>query len=175
MCTVSPSVDPSYPEGPNAEWENSLMRKDDHEQCKVNRCSKDNNELSPFETVDEEEVDVEKGAPAKLMSSPSAPSRQEMLEHSLTHFPFRSWCFHCVRGKCKSSKHSSTGGTEESAIPVVGFDYAFLSDRNIRRPDDDGDDVDEELHARPSDNMASVVVAHDSKSMTCAAIPVPHK
>ena len=82
---------------------------------------------------------LKKEAPAIPLRSPSAPSRQEMLEHCLTHVPFRSWCVHCVRGKCKSSKHSSTGGTEESAVPIVGFDYAFLSDRNIRRPEDDDD------------------------------------
>ena len=49
----------------------SLMVKHDHEQCKVNRCSNDNNGLNPVEIVDEEEVDVEEAAPAKLMNSPS--------------------------------------------------------------------------------------------------------
>ena len=123
--------------------------------------------------MDDEEEEVEEGAPAKPLRSPSAPSRQEMLEHSLTHVPFRSWCIHCVRGKCKSSKHSSTGGTEESAVPIVGFDYAFLSDRNIRRPEDDDDQ--EQSQEGSSDSVVKVLVAHDSKSKTCAAIPVPQK
>ena len=59
-----------------------------------------------------------------------------MLEHSLTHFPFRNWCPHCVMGKAKASKHSATGGTEESAVPIVGFDYAFMSDRAGSKPED---------------------------------------
>ena len=90
-----------------------------------------------------------------------------MLEHSITHFPFRSWCVHCVKGKCKSSKHSSTGGTEDSAVPIVGFDYAFLSDR-------EGKNDEEETDAAAS-NVMKVLIAHDSKSKTCAAIPVPQK
>ena len=125
-------------------------------------------ELSPVEEVEDEE-EVEEGTPAKVIRSPSAPSRQEVLEHSITHFPFRSWCVHCVKGKCKSSKHSSTGGAEESAVPIVGFDYAFLSDRDSKISDDDGDTEN------VSSGVMKVLIAHDSKSNTCAAIPVPQK
>ena len=34
----------------------------------------------------------------KVLPSPCPPSRQEMLEHNLTHWPLRSWCKHCVAG-----------------------------------------------------------------------------
>ena len=125
-------------------------------------------EFSPVEEVEEEE-DVEEGTPARDVRSPSAPSRQEMLEHSITHFPFRSWCVHCVKEKCKSSKHSSTGGVEESAVPIVGFDYAFLSDRENKISDEDGDTE------AVSSGVMKVLIAHDSKSNTCAGIPVPPK
>ena len=40
------------------------------------------------EMIDEEES--QEGAQAKRLRSPAAPSRQEMLEHNLTHYPFRS-------------------------------------------------------------------------------------
>ena len=91
----------------------------------------DDNCICPVDEENEEDIQ-EEGAPVKPLKSPSTPSRQEMLEHSLTHYPFRSWCPHCVRGKSKASKHSSTGGVEESEVPVVAFDYAFLSDRTGR-------------------------------------------
>ena len=32
---------------------------------------------------------------------PRQPSEQERNERGMTHFPFRSWCWHCVRGRGK--------------------------------------------------------------------------
>ena len=71
-------------------------------------------------------------------------------------------------GKCKSSKHSSTEGAEESAVPIVGFDYAFLSDRDskVSEEDDDTETV--------SSSVLKVLIAHDRKPKTCAARPVPN-
>ena len=106
----------------------------------------------------------------KTMRSPSAPSRQEVLEHSLTHFPFRNWCPHCVKGKAKASKHSISGGTEESAVPIVGFDYAFISDRAGNKPEEDQED-----QAEVDDTIIKVLIGHDSRSKACVAIPVPQK
>ena len=68
--------------------------------------------------VEDEEISQE-GTQVKPLRTPSAPFRQEMPEHSLTHFPFWKWCTVCVMGKPKVSKHSTTGGTEESAVPIV--------------------------------------------------------
>ena len=74
-------------------------------------------------------------------------------------------------GKSKASKHSQTGSTEESTVPVVGFDYAFMSDREghkvINEEDDKGDEE--------ADSVIRVLVGHDSRSKACAAIPVPQK
>lgn len=156
MCTVRPKLDSSNLDGQVADV---IKKGDDAAGC----------ELNPVEEVHEEEDDVAEGTPAKVLRSPSAPSRQDMLEHSVTHFPFRSWCIHCVKGKCKSSKHSSAGGAEESAVPIVGFDYAFLSARDNKVSSDDGDTE------AVSNGVMKVLVAHDSKSKTCAAIPVPQK
>ena len=44
-----------------------------------------------------------------------------------------------MKGKCKSNKHSSTGGAEDSAVPAVGFDYAFLSDGEAKSSSEDDD------------------------------------
>ena len=119
---------------------------------------------------------MQEGTQIKSLRSPSAPSRQEMLEHSLTHFPFRNWCPHCVMGKAKASKHSVTGGTEESAVPIVGFDYAFMSDRV--KPEDvegHGDELEDDAEAAAGAEVIKVLVGHDSRSKACAAIPVPQK
>ena len=71
---------------------------------------------------------VEEGDEAtevRTLPSPSPPSRQEMLEHNITHWPFGRWCKHCIAGKAKASKHSSSGGLSSNEIPVVSMDYAF--------------------------------------------------
>ena len=60
--------------------------------------------------------------------SPNLPSRQEVLEHWITHLPFRNWCQHCVAGKCKSKPHMTAGKIDdENGTPIVAFDYAFMS------------------------------------------------
>ena len=59
------------------------------------------------------------------------------------------------------------GGAKESAAPIVGFDYAFLSDRQAKP----GDEEDAET---ASDGIMKMLIAHDGKSMR-AAIPVPQK
>ena len=78
----------------------------------------------------------------KVLPSPSPPSRQEMLEHNLTHWPFRSWCTHCVAGKAKASKHSSSGATSESEVPVISMDYAFMGNKDTADTVEDAGDVE---------------------------------
>ena len=73
MCTVRPKLDSSNLDGQVADV---IKKGDDAAGC----------ELHPVEEVDDEEDDVEEGTPAKVLRSPSAPSRQEMLEHSVKHF-----------------------------------------------------------------------------------------
>ena len=57
------------------------------------------------------------------------PSDEEVAEHNLTHIPFRSWCPHCVRGKCGSTPRS-TAGKDESTIPVIPVGYACMKERD---------------------------------------------
>ena len=88
--------------------------------------------------VDDDE-ETEESTHMKSIKSPSAPSRQEMLEHCLTHFPFRSWCQHCVKGKAKATKHSVSGGADDSSVPIIGLDYAFMRDRKGARVEESGE------------------------------------
>ena len=122
---------------------------------------------------------VEEGEEAvrlRTLPSPTPPSRQEMLEHNLTHWPFRSWCKHCVAGKAKANRHSPSGGLAESEVPVVSFDYMFMGDKSNESEEDDHANSDE-VYDRDNldEDKANILVARDSKSRTCAAIPVPKK
>ena len=76
---------------------------------------------------------------------PNVPSRQEVLEHWITHLPFRSWCSHCVAGKCKNKPHMVAGKTdEESDVPIIAFDYAFMTDKEMEK-DEEADEENSDL------------------------------
>ena len=80
-----------------------------------------------IETVPEETTEAIR---PRVVSTPPIPSRQEVLEHNVTHCPFRAWCPWCVQGKSKATPHYSSGGSSEQGhVPVVAFDYCFMSDR----------------------------------------------
>ena len=111
----------------------------------------------------------------KSCTPPQLPLAKRCWSTIVPIYLFRSWCAHCVRGKAKANKHSITGGSEASDIPIVSFDYAFLSDRDGRAVVE-GDEpriVEDDLSS--DDAVIKVLVARDSKSKMCTAIPVPQK
>ena len=122
----------------------------------------------------------EEAITAKVLPSPSPPSRQEMLEHNITHVPFRNWCPHCLAGKAKSMKHMQGAGLGVSETPVVSMDYMFMGDRG-RESTGEGEEEeiiinDEKYEVENGDDQkAKILVIRDAKSRVCAAIPVPKK
>ena len=73
--------------------------------------------------------DSDESVKPEMISTPSPPSRQEVLEHNITHLPLRCWCRHCVMEKAKADGHITTGSMAASEVPVVSFDDAFPGDR----------------------------------------------
>ena len=69
-------------------------------------------------------------AQPRALAAPSPPSRQEALEHYMTHLPFRNWCPFCVKGKSKASPHLVHGDRGEHEVPIVAFDYCFMSEHD---------------------------------------------
>ena len=82
-----------------------------------------------------EEEDEESGAsdgrrPA-IACDPGRPTQQELLEHRCTHWPFRSWCRHCVRGRAMASPHRKKSAearefAEGGRVPTLSLDHCFL-------------------------------------------------
>ena len=95
-----------------------------------------------------------------LLPAPYIPTRQEKLEHEVTHVPYRSWCDHCVRGKGRSTQHRYES-VREDGVPVIGMDYCFLSKK-------DGEDIF-------SKSEVTVLTMKDRASKCVFAIPVPQK
>ena len=63
----------------------------------------------------------------KLLTSPNPPSKQERLEHEISHLPYRTWCPHCVRGKARCNDHKTRDDDEDRNVPTIGLEYAFLT------------------------------------------------
>lgn len=62
-----------------------------------------------------------------VLKDPGKPTKDEWDQHVVSHFPFRAWCPHCVRGRGLNSPHPTTakGAEKEVAFPVISLDYAF--------------------------------------------------
>ena len=48
-----------------------------------------------------EDIQDEEGMTIKGLKAPRGPTQKEVEEHNMTHWQFRAWCAHCVRGKAK--------------------------------------------------------------------------
>ena len=78
--------------------------------------------------------------PGLKINAPVRPTRKELEEHSVSHFPSRSWCEACIRGKATANPHKRVDRSDETT-PVVTVDDCFMNSRT--------DDVvmDEKTHA----------------------------
>ena len=115
------------------------------------------------EQGDEERDQPERGhdearAP-KLLHDPGRPTRQERIEHSVLHYPFRSWCKHCLRGKGISGPHRKMSAEyrefSKGRVPTISIDHCFL-----------GTEAEEES---ASSNPFLIVHDADSGALYCIA------
>ena len=113
---------------------------------------------------DEHFVTFESQDQPHMLTSPSTASRQEVLEHNISHCPFRAWCKHCVAGKAKSMPHKKEKDRMESEVPLVAFDDALVDDKS-----QDDEERDEER------TQVKILVARDMNSKVYASILVPQK
>ena len=103
-----------------------------------------------------------------VLPSVYQPTRSEYLDHCVTHYPFRTWCEHCLEGRGREFGHDSRRGTKDDrASPVISFDYCFIGDRD--------EVTDEETFKAAGEGAAKVLVIRDSKSKSLFAHVVPSK
>ena len=88
------------------------------------------------EEGDPEEERKEEGDPAiaegeekrdaNILRKPQEPTQKEWEEHMVLHWPFRSWCPHCVNGKAQGEWHRKSADKEEHGIPTIYLDYMYM-------------------------------------------------
>ena len=109
---------------------------------------------------EEEEEEVRR---PKIPHDPGRPTKRELQEHLPLHWPFRSWCRHCVAGRGVASPHRSR--TEDDRefgrgrIPILSMDHCFLGSENS----------EESAHVNP------FLVLYDNETEAIFSIAVPSK
>ena len=69
--------------------------------------------------------DEAEGRTAKAAKDPGGPSAAGVAKHAVSHWPYRSWCSHCVKGRGRSRLHKAAADTERTT-PVLSADYCFV-------------------------------------------------
>ena len=82
---------------------------------------------SPEEAQD----DAQEGRKPVIACDPGRPTREEYASHRCTHWPFRAWCRHCVRGRAIASPHRTRTDEkrefrEDGRVPTISLDHCFL-------------------------------------------------
>ncbi len=69
----------------------------------------------------------------KVAPDPGLPTQSEIDDHSADHWPYRSWCEFCVKGRATGEPHMPG---PISSIPIIAFDYLFITRGKILRRDE---------------------------------------
>ena len=90
-----------------------------------------------------EEASEESEGKTKVIRSPGNPSAKERADHEINHWPYRSWCDHCVKGRATGQQHRSMKGEHaESSVARVLMDYGFLHEEETVKESEHGTEVD---------------------------------
>ena len=84
----------------------------------------------PVDAVDEVVEAEEEAQPISTLPSPAEQTQSERDDHDLTHFPYRSWCRHCVEGRGIEMEHRSGDDHWGRSVALVCFDYMFITQGN---------------------------------------------
>ena len=117
---------------------------------------------------------MEGGEDVKGQAIPRMPTKSERQVHELTHWPFESWCDHCLAARAKGDPHRPAGpGRHEahSEFPVVSLDYCFT--RGLKEPKE-VDKEDLRLYGGDVRGGVSLVVTNDF-THGVMVVPVPGK
>ena len=72
-------------------------------------------------------AEPEQAQKARGMRDPKQPSADDLALHNLTHFPYRSWCPHCVSTRRPDIAHRSK--SKPRTTPLLVADYGYIRDK----------------------------------------------
>ncbi len=127
---------------------------------------------------DNEEVMIKEGLdtevePLKLAPDPGRPTARQVEEHRRCgHIPYRSWCRWCWLGRGRGIQHRHSIG---SMVPVLGFDYFFLTKGGVKKKNELGMDDSELREARSKGDVVKCLLARCLLSKAVFAHVIPCK
>lgn len=68
----------------------------------------------------------------RALPVPELPSMREILEHELTHLPYRAWCRHRVRARAVADRHEGALGhncDDPTILTTFAMDYMYLTEK----------------------------------------------
>ena len=101
------------------------VEEDEASECRhEERCSEVQGKSDDEGEVhcDDEEEEARAAKPAR---DPGAPTTAEIAKHAVSHWPYRSSCPHCVKGRGRSRQHR-TNKSSERTTPILSADYCFI-------------------------------------------------
>ena len=101
-------------------WQESGARQLDRQWTGSTNFEEEATYKYEYDTDNEDES--QQAQRAKGMKAPQQPTRQERLEHELTHLPYRSWCPICVKSKGRTNNHPK----QASKQPVIQVDFTYM-------------------------------------------------
>ena len=111
-------------------------------------------DLEPFTESapdrDFEKCDFGETAPVKVRTQPVQPSKKEVEEHEVTHYPYRSWCRYCVAASGRRDKHASVSQNADDEIACIACDYGFFTSK------EDEEKPKEELEKKYTPFLATI-------------------
>ena len=100
------------------------MAGDENEENKNNE-----NESQGIENQNEQEVEEYRNP--NHPTAPSAPTKEEWIEHQITHVPFRPWCPICVKNAAMNNPHKITHHFR--GVAMFCMDYMYMT----KKPDEE--------------------------------------
>ena len=129
------------------------------------------NEFQAEDEEGEDEVEEHKiGKDLKL------PTESEVEAHRAAgHWPYRSWCEHCVAARGLGTQHRSPSESSERKIAVLSLDYFFLTSGGVVQAEDESA-TSLDLEVQVDAGIAVKCLAmRDSKSKSLFAWVIPRK
>jgi hypothetical protein len=152
---------------PESHEEISISPNINHDVTTVNGEGDDPLNIDGFDDSDGEAEEGREAVKPKVIHRGLAdplPTPEEREQHMIAHEPFRSWCAHCVRGKCVAGPHRNKA-REPGALSTLHCDYCFL----VKQRAGENEDVYDARRGSP------IMVAYDSQSRSLMAHYVVRK
>ena len=140
--------------------------------------------LAPVEDVlaeGEVSIQEESGedvADLKHANSPPQQTPDAIERHRVDHIPYRSWCKQCILGRGVGTPHTTVSA--ESARPILGMDYLFMTKDGLKRRDELAEELNEEgdeavNEARAAGQLVKCLLVRCFKTKALFAHVIPRK